>query len=174
MGRLVSSRPWNLRIPSTGHAYASQALNLCLEEIKAAGIADHTWVLAEPDAFAQIQAVLPNVNLAVGVGYTATPPSPASLVASGYQVVNSVFGLSNQMIQAYQNAGLWVNLWVVDETWQYSRLWLAGVNSVTSNNSQDMLALPFPILSMPYSTYLVVWGLLGLIAALTYWRTRRR
>ena len=78
------------------------------------------------------------------------------------------------MIHAYQNAGLWVNLWVVDEPWQYSRLWLAGADSVTSSYAQTLLAMPFPLLAMPYNLYLPVWALLGLIAAFIYWRTTRR
>jgi glycerophosphoryl diester phosphodiesterase len=165
---------YDLRIPSTGHPYIGQALGLCLEEIKAAGAAGHTWVLAEPDAITQIRSVLPDVILATGIGYTEIPPSPVSLVANGYRVVNSAYGLSNRMIHAYQNAGLWVNLWVVDEPWQYSRLWLAGADSVASSNSQSLLAMPHPILAMPYSIYLPVWGLLGVIAAFVYWWTTRR
>jgi glycerophosphoryl diester phosphodiesterase len=164
----------DLRIPSAGHPYTGQALDLYLEEIRVAGVADHTWVLAEPEAIAQIQSVLPGAILAAGIGYTEIPPSPASLVADGYRVVNSVYGLSNRRIHAYQNAGLWVNLWVVDEPWQYSRLWLAGASSVTSNNSQGLLAMPRPILAMPYGIYLPVWGLLGVIAALACWWTTRR
>ncbi|MBN2389249.1 MAG: hypothetical protein JXR84_00915 [Anaerolineae bacterium] len=157
---------YDLRIPSAGHPYAGQALDLCLEEIKVSSVADHTWVLAEPGAITQIQSALPGAILAAGIGYTGIPPSPASLVADGYRVVNSVYGLSIRRIHAYQDAGLWVNLWVVDEPWQYSRLWLAGADSVTSNNSQGLLAMPRPVLAMPYGIYLLVWGFLGVIAAL--------
>jgi glycerophosphoryl diester phosphodiesterase len=163
---------YDLRIPSAGNPYTGQALDRCLEEIRTAGIAGHTWVLAEPDAIAHIQSVLPDVIPAAEIGYTDIPPLPASLYASGYRVVNSVYGLSNRMIHAYQNAGLWVNLWVVDEPWQYSRLWLAGANSVTSSYSQSLLAMPRPVLAMPSSIYLGIWALLGVIAAIIYWLTR--
>jgi glycerophosphoryl diester phosphodiesterase len=165
---------YDLRIPTDGHPYSDQALNLCLEEIKAAGTADQTWILADPNAIAQIREVLPNAILAAGIGYTQIPPSPASLTAEGYRVVNSVYGLSNRRIQAYQNAGLWVNLWVVDEPWQYSRLWLAGADSVASNNSQGLLAMQSPTLAMPYRIYLPLWGLMGVMAACLYWLTNRK
>jgi len=165
---------YDLRIPSAGHPYSDRAPDLCLEEIRAAGVADHTWVLAEPDAIARIQSSLPNAILAAGIGYTEIPPSPESLVADGYRVINGVYGLSDRRIHAYQNAGLWVNLWVVDEPWQYSRLWLAGADSVTSSNVQGFLALPRPVLAMPYGTYLPIWGFLGAIAAAVYWWTTRR
>jgi hypothetical protein len=156
---------YDLRIPSARHPYTGQTLDLCLEEIKVVGVAGHTWVLAEPDAITQIQSVLPDAILAAGIGYTDIPPSPEALVTDGYRVVNSVYGLSESWIHAYQIAGLWVNLWVVDEPWQYSRLWLAGADSVTTNNSQGLLAMPHPVLAMPYGIYLPIWGLLGVIAA---------
>jgi glycerophosphoryl diester phosphodiesterase len=160
---------YDLRIPSAGHSYAEEALDLCLEEIRKAGVSERTWVLAEPDAIPRIRSVLPDAILAAGIGYTGTRPAPASLVAEGYRVVNSVYGLSNRRLHAYQAAGLWINLWVVDEAWQYSRLWLAGANSVTSNKIQGLLSMPRPVLAMPYNLYLPVWGFVGLIAAAVYW-----
>lgn len=165
---------YDLRSPSAGHPYRDRALDLCLEEIKAAGVADQTWVLAKPGVIAQVQSVLPDAILAAGIGYTDSHPSPESLVAAGYRVVNSVYGLPAREIRAYQDAGLWVNLWVVDEPWQYSRLWLAGADSVTSSNIQGLLAIPRPVLALPYGAYLLIWGLLGMIAAGVYGWTARR
>jgi glycerophosphoryl diester phosphodiesterase len=162
---------YDLRSPAAGHPYTGQTLDLCLEEIRTAGITDHTWVLTEPGAIPQIRTILPDVILAAGLDYTDIPPSPASLVANGYRVVNSVFSLSDRKIQAYQASGLWVNLWVVDEAWQYSRLWLAGADSVTTNNPQGLLSLSRPVLAMPYNIYLLIWGLLGVMAAFTCWWT---
>ncbi len=87
---------YDLRIPSAGHPYSDRALNLCLEEIKAAGVADHTWVLAQPDEIDQVRSTLPDAILAAGIGYNDKPLSPAVLVVDGYRVVNSVYSLSNQ------------------------------------------------------------------------------
>jgi hypothetical protein len=53
----------------------------------------------------------------------------------------------------------------IDEPWQYSRLWLLGVNSTTTSNAQSMLVLSRPILSLPFGQYVVLWigvGILGL------------
>jgi len=108
---------------------------------------------------------LPDAILAAGISYNDNPPSPAALVADGYRVVNSVNKLSNRMIHASQNAGLWVNLWLVDEPWQYSSLWMAGVNSVASSYVQTLAAISHPVAAMNYPVYLAIWGAIGLLAA---------
>lgn len=92
---------------------------------------------------------------------------------AGNQVVNSVYSLSTREIHAYQDAGLWVNLWVVDEPWLFSRLWLAGVDSVTTNNVQGLVALSHPVFALPSDLYLLVWGIVGMAAVGVYGRAAR-
>lgn len=159
---------FDLRIPSTGHPYADQALDLCLEEIKAAGVADHAWILVKPEEIDRVRSILPDAILAAGIGYTDPRPSPEALVADGYRVVNSVFSLPDHQVRAYQEAGLWVNLWVVDEPWQYSRLWLAGADSVTSNYVQTFMAMAYPVAAITFPVYLAIWGFVGLLAVWLY------
>jgi len=154
---------YDLRIPPAAHPYAEQTLDLCLAEIKSSGAASMTWVLASHEEIPAVRATLPEAVLAAGIEYDNAPP-PGDLVAEGYLLVNSESGLSNRMIHDYQVAGLWVNLWTVDEPWQYSRLWLAGADSVTSNNIQGLIALSRPVMAMTYSLYLVIWGLAGILA----------
>ena len=57
---------------------------------------------------------------------------------------------------------------MVDEAWQYSRLWLAGANSVASNYVQTLAALAHPVAAITYPLYLAIWGLVGLLAAGLY------
>lgn len=159
---------YDLRIPSAGHSYADQALTLCLEKIKEAGIADHSWILAAPDEIDHIQSILPDAILAARIGNNENLPSPAALVSDGYQVVNSVYSLPNRSIHAYQEAGLWLNLWVVDEGWQFSSLWLVGANSVTSNNIQTFMTMSKPVAAFTYPVHLAIWGMVGLLAAWLY------
>jgi glycerophosphoryl diester phosphodiesterase len=163
----------DLRIPAADHPFAAQTLDLYLAEIQAAGVASQTWVLAGPEEVPVVRAALPGAILARGLDY-GNAPAPQELAAAGYQLVNSEFGLSNRMIRAYGEAGLWVNIWTVDEAWQYSRLWLAGADSVTSNTIQDFIALSRPVMALPYSIYLVVWGLIGIGAAVSCaWRPQK-
>jgi hypothetical protein len=93
--------------------------------------------------------------------YQSLPPA-STLVADSYQIVNVEYGISPAWIQQYRDAGLWVDVYTVDEPWQFSRLWLLGVDSVTTSNSAVMVALSRPIFSISYSAYLLVWSLVGL------------
>jgi glycerophosphoryl diester phosphodiesterase len=155
---------YDLRIPSGDHPYKEAALDLILAEVKTSGIGSRTWVLASLAEIPVVRAVLPQAILAKSLDYRHAT-TLQELIDAGYQVINSEFGLSNRSIHAYQNAGLWVNLWTVDEPWQYSRLWLAHANSVTSNNSQSFVAMLRPVLAIPYRVYLVIWGVVGVVAA---------
>lgn len=164
---------FDLRLPPADHPYAASAFDQMLAEVGAADMSARTWLLVSPEEVAPTLAVLPEAVLAAGVNYRH-PPAPDELVSAGYRVVNSEFGLSNRMIRTYKDAGLWVNLYTVDEPWQYSRLWLAGADSVTSNTIQEFIALSRPVMAMPYSIYLIVWGLIGIGAAGSYaWRPQK-
>ncbi len=100
-----------------------------------------------------------------GIDYR-NPPPPEKLKEDGYQIVNAEYGLSANWIRAYHSAGLWVNLYTVDEPWQFSRLWLLGVDSITTSNAQAMVGLEQPMWSLPYSVYLSLWGLVGFLGVL--------
>ena len=157
---------YDLRIPQASHPFANKAVDLCLEEIKSAGIANQTWILTKPEDINKVRAILPDSVFAAGIGYYEKKASAETLVDEGYKVVNSVYSISNRKIREYQNAGLWVNLWLVDEPWQYSRLWLIGVNSVSSNNVQNFSGMIRPVLSISYPVYMTVWIVIGLLAVL--------
>jgi glycerophosphoryl diester phosphodiesterase len=161
---------YDLRIPPVNHPFADQTLNMCLAESKASGAEARTWVLVRPEDILKVDTALPQAILSAGIDY-GNAPAPQELVAIGYQLVNSEYGLSTSMIREYQRSGLWVNLWTVDEPWQYSRLWLSGVDSVTSNNVQALADIIHPVMAMSYRTYLVVWGLAGILTAVLgrYW-----
>ena len=154
---------YDLRLPPAGHPFTDLAFDLCLAEIKASGAEARTWVLVSPEDLLKVRAALPQAIPSSGIEYRRAP-TPQELVAAGYLLVNSEFGLSNHMIQAYQHSGLWVNLWTVDEPWQYSRLWMAGADSLTSNNVQLLAGMSRPVMAMAYPDYLGVWGLVGILA----------
>jgi glycerophosphoinositol inositolphosphodiesterase len=155
---------FDMKPPPGDQPYASSFFDIYLNEIHEAGIDSQVWFVVDKEQLAVLRSTAPAMKLAYGADYR-TPPSVEELKASGYQMVNAEYSLSKRWIRQYQEANLWVNLYTIDEPWQYSRLWLLGVNSTTTSNAQTMVALDRPVLSLPFGQYLVFWsgvGILGL------------
>lgn len=156
---------FDLYPPPADHPFAASFFDVCLKQIKEAGIDAQVWFLVNDAELVKVKAAAPQMVLTAGIGSDA-PPAAESLRQKGYQIVNSEYGLPESAIRDYTAAGLQVNLWTVDEPWQFSRLWMLGVSSITTNNSTTLLALAAPVLMMPAVIYLVVWGGIGVLALL--------
>lgn len=151
---------FDLKQSSSGDMTGGGLFELAFQEIQAAGIDPQIWFLADPQQaqFLRIQA--PAMLRVSGVNYRR-PLDPADQLAGGYQVVNAEYGLSPEWIGRYHAAGLRVNLYTVEEAWLFSRLWLLGVDSITTSNAGVMLDLARPLLALSYARYLFLWSLLG-------------
>jgi glycerophosphoryl diester phosphodiesterase len=153
---------FDLKQPPADHPFNHSFFDVVLQQIHQAGIDAQIWFLVDRDQLAVIQKSAPGMKPAAGIE-TQNPPSAAELKTVGYQIVNAEYGLPRRWIQAYQEAGLWVNLYTIDEPWQFSRLWLLGVESITTSNAAAMAALARPILALPYNQYLLLWGMAGIL-----------
>lgn len=168
---------FDLKQPPEGHPYNKPFFELVFRQIHAAGIDPQVWFLASGADRITIRAAAPEMKLAAGID-SETPSPAADLLSDGYQVVNGEYSLAPDAIHAYQAAGLWVNLYTVDEPWQFSRLWLLGVDSITTSNAGEMAALARPLLALSYPAYLGIWIGMGLLAlalvlGLALWGRRR-
>lgn len=152
---------FDLKQPPDDHPYNQSFFDITLHQLKQAGIDPQIWFLADRNQLSLIQKDAPAMKPAYGVDFQS-PPAVSDLTAAKYQIVNAEYGLSKDWIRQYQNANLWVNLYTIDEPWQYSRLWLLRVNSTTTSNIQAMMDLKAPILSMPVREYIVLWSIVGL------------
>jgi glycerophosphoryl diester phosphodiesterase len=153
---------FDMKPPPGDQPYAGSFFNIYLNEIQRAGVDDLVWFVADKDQLGLIRSTAPTMKPAYGIDYQ-TPPTVEELKASGYQMVNAEYGLSKDWIRKYQDANLWVNLYTIDEPWQYSRLWLFGVTSTTTTNPQSMIELDRPVLSMPIGQYLVLWTVVAFL-----------
>jgi glycerophosphoryl diester phosphodiesterase len=153
---------FDLKEPPADHPYGKQFFDIVFKQIHQAGIDSQVWFLVDRNQLKVIRADAPEMKPAYGVDFLH-PPDAMDLAAQGYRIVNAEYGLSEDWIRQYHEAGLWVNIYTVDEAWQFSRLWLLGVNSITTSNAQEMVALAGPILSLPYSLYLPLWVGVGLL-----------
>jgi glycerophosphoryl diester phosphodiesterase len=169
---------FDLKAPPADHPYAASFFDLAFEQIHNVGIDHQIWFLVDPLQLQTVRNLAPYMTRANGANYQS-PPTVADLTSQGYQLVNVEYGLNPRWIAKYQAAHLWVNIYTVDEPWQFSRLWLLNVDSVTTSNAGVMVALEKPAFSLPYNQYLLVWvgvGLLGLglIAVLLFTGTKPR
>jgi len=154
---------YDVKQPPGDQPFAGSFFEICLNEIHAAGVDSQVWVLVTEDQIALVRSISPEMKLAYGADYQSPPPVD-ELKASGYQIINAEYGLTKERISTYQEAGLWVNLYTIDEPWQYSRLWLLGVDSTTSSNVHTMVALEQPVFSLTFGNYLLLWSISGMIS----------
>jgi len=159
---------YDLYDPPEAHPFHGRALEVSLGKLKTFQLGTRAWVLAGAEDIPAIESALPEATLVAGID-SANPPQAESLSAQGFQVVNSEYSLTDDEIGMYKRAGLWVNLYTVDDGWQFSRLWIRGANSVTSNNIHNLQSMKQPVMGWNYSMYLVVWLVLGLLAAALLW-----
>jgi glycerophosphoryl diester phosphodiesterase len=161
---------FDLQPAPSEHPFAGELLRFALEEIQAAGVDDKIWLLVDPTQAALLAKSHPAIWRAAGIG-AGSPPPAHELVAQGYELVNAGFDLPLDAISNYRKAGLWVNLWTIDEPWLYSFFWLNGLDSVTTNNVHTLSRLALPMLAIPTPVYLAVWAFLGLIGCIAaLWR----
>ncbi|XP_067389415.1 glycerophosphodiester phosphodiesterase domain-containing protein 5 isoform X5 [Emydura macquarii macquarii] len=135
------------------HPYSSTYINITLQTILESGI--------------QQQAVmwLPNMErqlvrqIAPGFQQTSDIKADAErLRHKGIKKLNLRYTkVTSEDIREYTTANLSVNLYIVNEPWLYSILWCAGVQSVTSDSSQILSKVPFPIWLMTPDEYSLIW-----------------
>jgi glycerophosphoryl diester phosphodiesterase len=154
---------FDIKQPPDDQPYSQSFFEICLNEIHEAGIDPQIWFLADIEQRELVQSTAPEMKLAYGVDYQS-PPSADELTTYGYQMANAEYGLSEDWIKKYQGAGVWVNLYTIDEPWQYSRLWLLGIDSTTTSNAHTMLGIDRPVMSLPFTQYLMLWGIVGILS----------
>ena len=148
--------------PPEGHPYHDQFFEICFNMIHQAGLDSRIWFLAKGERREMVAASAPGMVLTYGADYRR-PPEASELTQQGYQIVNVEYGLPVERIQKYQQAGLKVNLYVVDEPWMFSKMWLAGADSMTTDNVHTMVSLDKPLLDIPYSSYFTAYSLFGIV-----------
>ena len=152
---------FDLLSPRTGHPFEDTFFDICLSEIQQAGIGNKVWFLLGEDQLEIVRQRIPDMIPTYGADYK-NPQDVDFLKENGYQIVNVGYSLSDTWIRSYRAAGLSVNLYVVDEPWMFSDLWLKGVTSMTTNHVEAMASLEKPVGSMSLPVYLIIWTALGL------------
>lgn len=156
---------FDIRYPPSEHPYYDKFFDVVLQTCLESGLNGDVWFLVDEDHLVMLQEEAPQMTRVVGVSSSDLPEAGA-LLDLHYEIVNVDTGITAQEIQAYRDKGLGVNVYTIDEPWLFSQYWLSGVTSVTTNNVQTFSQLQKPYLNLPYSRYLLFWGVYGIILAI--------
>ncbi|XP_074836998.1 glycerophosphodiester phosphodiesterase domain-containing protein 5 [Carettochelys insculpta] len=142
------------------HPYYSTYINITLQTILESGIRQQE-VMWLPSTERQLVR-----QMAPGFRQTSDIKADAArLRDKGIKQLNLRYTkVTKEDIREYTTANLSVNLYIVNEPWLYSILWCAGVQSVTSDSSQILSKVPFPIWLMPPEEYSLIWITADLIS----------
>jgi glycerophosphoryl diester phosphodiesterase len=164
---------YDLRLPDSSHPYYNDTFEIVFDNLKEANIEDRVWLILEPDQVARVRQETPGITRVIGL--SSKDPLPAQeILAKGYQVVNIDKGISSVAIKEYQDAGLQVNIYVIDEPWLFSQLWVKGVTSITSNSIHELKDLRAPFIRMSQVQFVIIWSLLGVILVLLIFSVIRK
>ncbi|KAH1186494.1 glycerophosphodiester phosphodiesterase domain-containing protein 5 [Mauremys mutica] len=142
------------------HPYYSTYINVTLQTILESGIQQQA-VMWLPNTERQLVR-----QIAPGFQQTSDIKADAErLRDKGIKQLNLRYTkVTSEDIREYTAANLSVNLYVVNEPWLFSILWCAGVQSVTSDSSQILSKVPFPVWLMPPDEYNLIWITADLIS----------
>lgn len=156
---------FDMRFPPTEHPYYDKFFDVVLKTCLESGLNGDVWFLVGQEDLSQVMNEAPQMTRVVGASGEA-PPVPKSLLDLHYEIVNIDTGINVREIRAYRDQSLGVNVYTIDDPWLFSQFWLSGVTSVTTNNIQTFSQMEKPNLNVPYSRYLIFWGLYGIIIAI--------
>jgi glycerophosphoinositol inositolphosphodiesterase len=156
---------FDLRYPPQEHPYHGRIFEIVFDLCKESGLNGDVWFLVGQDNLEIVLEEAPQMTRVIGVSSTDLP-DPNELIELNYEIINVDTGIIKEEIRAYRQEGLGVNVYTIDQPWLFSQFWLSGVTSVTTNNIHTFSQLNAPILNLPYSRFLLFWGLLGIIVAI--------
>jgi glycerophosphoryl diester phosphodiesterase len=156
---------FDMRYPPEEHPFYEEFFDIVLKTCLESGLNGNVWFLADDQNIETLLAEAPQMTRVIGVSSTDLP-TPSQLLDQHYEIVNVDTGITTKEIRAYRNQGLGVNVYTIDEPWLFSQFWLSGVTSVTTNNVHTFSQLEQPYLNLPYSRYMLFWGLFGIIVAI--------
>jgi glycerophosphoryl diester phosphodiesterase len=156
---------FDLRYPDVDHPYYDEYFELVFNQCQESGLNGNIWFLVDQEQLGKVIDEAPQMTRVIGVTSANLPPAN-NLADQKYEIINVDTGIRSREIKAYRAEGLGVNVYTIDQTWLFSQFWLSGVTSVTTNSVHTFSELDQPLLSLPYSRYLLIWGLLGIVVAI--------
>jgi glycerophosphoryl diester phosphodiesterase len=155
----------HLRPPPSGHPFFETFFDIVLTQAQSFRLNSDIWFMVDRSQCQTMVSLTPQMTRIVDL-LSSDLPDPKALLESDFEIVNVDVGIRTRDIQAYRQQGLGVNVSTIDEPWLFSQFWLSGVTSVTTNSVHTFSQLDKPLINLPYSRYLLFWGLYGIIIAI--------
>jgi glycerophosphoryl diester phosphodiesterase len=92
--------------------------------------------------------------------------SVENVVAKGYELVNTGVNVDDGLLAAYQQAGIPVVVYTIDDTLAFSALWVRGVTYVKSNRPWIFTSLATPVGAMSAVDHATCWMVFYLVSVL--------
>lgn len=139
--------------PSTNHPFYETYMDLLMEQLNNSGLGkDILMKTSHP--------LIENMTKVCDAG------TVAEIQSSGCELVNSYHGLSNEQFKLYEEAGIDVMVWTVDQKSRFSQMWCLSVDYVKTNNLHLLINLEKPTLYFRKDIFLICLGtseFLGLV-----------
>ena len=156
---------FDIRYPTQDHPYHDTFFDIVFEICLESGLNGDIWFLVDESQVQYILETAPLMTRVAGISSTDLP-GVDSLINQQFEIVNVDFGISTRDILDYRDQGLGVNVYTIDEPWLFSQFWLSEVTSVTTNNVHTLSELSKPFINIPYSNFLLIWSVYGIVLAI--------
>jgi glycerophosphoinositol inositolphosphodiesterase len=140
-------------MPPSNHPFYVSYMDLLMEQLNNSGLGEDILMKTSHPLVENMTKV-------------CNPGTVADLQSAGCELVNTHHGLSNNQFELYEEAGIDVMVWTVDQKSRFSQMWFLGVDYVKTNNLHLLTDLEKPTLYFRRDVYLICLGIaefLGLV-----------
>jgi glycerophosphoryl diester phosphodiesterase len=151
--------------PPENHPYYDEFFDIVLSICQESDLNDEIWLELEQDQIRISQLESPQITRVLAVS-SQEKPEVADILARGYEIIHVDTGIPSKSIRELRDEGLGVNVYTINQPWLFSQFWLSGVTSVSTTNVELFGGLENPLINLPYTSYLLIWGLFGIVFAI--------
>ena len=153
----------DFKAPPESHPYYESYFDVCLGVLLNASIDENIWITSyNPEWLEIAMATAPNMKAVLSLELSDLL-DVNNVHTSGYDMINTHHGRPNNEFRLLVEEEIFVNAWTVDLKSRFSQLWVLGINSITTNEPQSFLNMNEPILTIPQSSYILVWIVVDLV-----------
>lgn len=163
---------------SDDHPLIDQFSDIVIDVLIEADMDDQIWVQSYTAAVLdQVESLAPVMKSMFSLG--DEPLTPEEFLASGYDMINTHYSLSNKIFKGYVDAGIEVNIYTVDLKLSFQQAWALGISHVTTNEPEVFLNMDNPTWYLSKGLYIGIWiafDVIGItiVLVIKYMKSKKR